>query len=160
LEVKSFGECESLVQTHIPIIDAGLPKRITADIAELTWERLREGGGVEPVVNPMRTTRVSNLIATLRKGHKQTKCVVTECRGRKALLEGRNTRHFPSANGRIGHFVHTTTEVLSAAKRQLIHIAGYESGGTLKSDGPLVEPGIVVIHVSGERVGGAKSRRS
>lgn len=127
--MKSFGECERFVQTQIPTIYAGFPVGIAADVPELTRERLREGGGVEPVVNPMRAARISNLIATLREGDEKTQRIVTKYGEGEAFLEGGNACDFPPANGGIGHFVHTTTEALSAAQRQLIHVAGHEPVG-------------------------------
>ena len=180
LERDPFCEAEVFADTHIPIVDAGSSQDIAACVPKLAGEGLTEGNAgqvcsdagsvrscidgigrervVEPMINVLVESagiRIADLGATLREAQQEGTGVIAKDRKWETSLKGCNRGNLPAADGGIKRPVHVAAEVLTAADWQLIHEAIDESVVNVKIGTAVVQTRIVLIHVSGERVGRA-----
>src|SRR5712691_6250045 len=81
-------------------------------------------------------------------------------RERKPLLECRDRRNLPSADGKLCQFARPAQVTLPASERQLVNDTVHEAMVYVEIRAPIIHGRVVVVQVSIESVGGADAGSS
>ena len=151
LELDPLTDTEVLPNTHVPVVDAWLAEPIAGCVAVNAECRLRKTIEVDALQG---FGQVVMYVATglLVGALKECSLNSAQIRGgdaiREARLERSDTGGFPTADDQIGSTVHTTSYLLTMAKRKLIDVAGYESLIYVEIREAVIQFWMVIIHES------------
>ena len=160
LKFYLLSDTKVLGQPHVPVGDSGLAQNVPATAAELASQRLGKAGGVEIMIKVGRpTVRVAGLVATLREGDQQSELIICQNRERETLLERCDPRVLPATNQCVGCAIHAAGKLLAVSERQLVDETGYKTLSYIEVRAPVVQPGIVFVHVTGKSIGCAYTGR-